>query len=97
MVHGIDLAFAVLCVLNLIDAATTYYIIKSGVGHEANAIMAKLISWLGLGAGLALPKLAVLVALYIVAPPAWALIGLVVLYTGVVINNVLVIQRSKHG
>lgn len=97
MVHGIDLIFAALCVLSLIDAGTTYYIINRGIGHEANVIMAKVISWLGLGAGLSIPKLAVLVALYIVAPPAWVLIGLVVLYIGVVINNALVIHRSKHG
>jgi hypothetical protein len=96
MSHIQAFLFTALCVLQLADVATTYYIISRQIGREANPLMAWLIRQFGLAPGLLLPKAAMLVALYLAVLehgiPHWTLAGLIALYVWVIYNNVGVIR-----
>ena len=89
-----------LIILQILDGVSTYLVIKSG-GVELNGIVKKFLDKLGLVNGLIVAKTlgsAFAVALYFGFPDVWcvtAAIVLVVVYTGVVINNFVVYKRIK--
>lgn len=97
--------FLTLTLLQIADVCTTWHIVHSGIGHEANRFLARLIDDIGLLPGLILPKVLVMVPAYMSArtPLAerWAdltqaaiLAALVVFYVWVVFNNLRVIRRA---
>lgn len=90
--------FILLFALQVADVASTAYVIRRGIGHEANPVMGWLISRLGLTLGLLLPKLAMLVLIYLyVLPVAYAvpiLSALIALYAWIVFKNVRVIRAA---
>ncbi|HJV51409.1 MAG TPA: DUF5658 family protein [Noviherbaspirillum sp.] len=98
--------FLALAVFQVMDIATTYYIIRKGIGYEANRMIARLIDDMGLLPGLVIPKVLVMIPAYmaVTAPIAvhWAalaqdaiLAALVLLHIAVVTNNLLVIRRGR--
>lgn len=92
------LIYLALVVLQLADVATTYYIIRTKIGHEANPIMAWLMNKLGLVAGLLLPKAVLATVLYALVQlrgiPIWALLVALALYVWVIFNNAGVIRTG---
>ena len=77
------------------DFYTTYAIIKSGKGHEANPILAALFGEVGYVAGLVLVKAAAIGAGVFLMPYGYALAGLNVLYLWVVCSNYAVLKDQK--
>lgn len=71
-----DMLFIALSALQIADASLTIQAIRDGA-KEANPIMAWFIEQLGIEAGTILPKVAVMVAIWIAALPWWALACLV--------------------
>ena len=57
--------FCALVALQLADAASTIYIIRRGIGVEANPAMRWVIAKIGAVAGLLLPKMAVMLLAYL--------------------------------
>ena len=94
----IKLLYLALVALQLADVATTFYIIRTKIGHEANPIMAWLMDKLGLVAGLLLPKAALATVLYALVQlhgiPNWALLVVLALYVWVILNNAGVIRTG---
>jgi hypothetical protein len=106
---NIQTLFVVLCVLQSLDIYTTYFIVRDGTGYESNPVMAWLIDKLGLFAGLAAPKLAVLSALgyFLIVKDissdlslsdmkiiSFSLLGLIAFYIYVVRNNFKILHSK---
>ena len=74
------------------DFYTTYTIIKTGKGHEANPVLAWIFNKIGYTSGLAIFK-GLCIAIGIVLLPAWyALAALDILYIWVIWNNYKVLK-----
>jgi len=86
-----------LLALQVLDLATTLYVLRTGKGAEANPIARKLMAWFGPELGLALPKLAFAGAIWTfrASTPAWVFAGLCVLYIVIVANNLKFALRTK--
>jgi hypothetical protein len=81
--------------LQIGDFYTTYKIIKSGVGHEANPILAKLFAKIGYVWGLSLAKgFAVVIGLGIayLSNNLYPMAILVLFYVWVIYNNIKVLK-----
>lgn len=98
--------FAILVLLQIADVCTTFYIVRTGIGREANRLLARIIDDIGLLPGLTLPKVLVMVPAYMSAttPLAvrWAdltqtgiLVAVLLFYVWVVLNNLGVIRRAR--
>lgn len=90
-----------LILLQLADIATTHYALRTGIGTEANPVLRKLFDKFGHEPVLLAIK-GGFIALLVWAVPImeatgylWAVLLLCLLYLYVIINNVLVIFRSK--
>ena len=89
-----------IAVLQVVDIATTVYILRTGIGYEANPIMRKLIEVFG-----SAPVALIVTKVPLVAALAWAAVhgavGTEALWVGaaisalVVANNLLVIKRGR--
>ena len=90
MINGLLLTLFAL--LQLCDFYTTYAIIKSGKGHEANPILAKLFDKIGYVQGLTIAKLLAIVVGFFLLPYWYILAILDALYIWVVINNYKVLK-----
>ena len=90
MINGILFAFFVL--LQCMDFYTTYTIIKTGKGHEANPIIATLMDKLNMAGVLAFFKLACILIGVVLMPYWYALAILDILYVWVVYNNYKVLK-----
>ena len=88
-----------LIALQVADIATTHYVLKTGIGTEANPVLNKLFQKFGHEPVLLTTKGAFIVFLLVVQSqlPAWVLGGLGVFYVAIVGNNVNVILRSRKG
>ena len=81
---------ALLIALQIGDFYTTYTIIKTGKGYEANPFVAKCIDELGLEVGLGFTKVAVIIVGVCVAQfwnGFYVLVPAIALYSWVVFNN----------
>lgn len=98
--------FAVLAVLQIADVCTTWFIIRCGIGHEGNPLVAGAIRSLGLLPGLVLPKVLVMVLVYASARQPLAipfadylqtaiLAALLLWYLRVVLGNLLIILAHR--
>lgn len=78
-----------LLALQVLDLATTLYVLRKGTGAEGNPLARKLMAVFGPELGLALPKIALAGAIWTFrdTTPAWAYALLCVVYLYVVINN----------
>ena len=85
MTNGI--LFALFVILQCIDFYTTYTILKTGKGHEANPILAWVFSKIGYPLGLVVFKGLCIVIGFFLLPYWYALALLNVLYLWVVWNN----------
>jgi hypothetical protein len=95
MING--LLFALFVLLQCVDFYTTYTIIKTGKGHEANPILAKIFDKIGYPAGLALIKGgAIAFAFYLVQfSNAYYILGIAdVIYIYVIFNNIKVMKGN---
>lgn len=90
--------FLVLVLLQVADVATTYRIIRKGMGREANPVMAWLIAKLGLALGLVAPKMAMLalVYLFVLEQCPYVLAPLIALYLWAIFNNAKVIRATRN-
>ena len=88
----------VLIALQVADIATTHYVLKTGIGTEANPVLNKLFQKFGHEPVLLTTKGAFIVFLLVVQHliPVWALGGMVAFYLWVIWNNVRVIQKAKQ-
>ncbi len=84
---------AIFIALQCGDFYTTYTIIKTGKGHEANPFVAKCIDELGLEVGLGFVKVfAIGITAFLLLPYWYALAALDILYIWVVWNNYKVLK-----
>ena len=90
MINGI--LFSIFVLLQCIDFYTTYTILKTGKGHEANPIIATLMDKLNMASVLAFFKLACILIGVVLMPYWWALAILDILYVWVVYNNYKVLK-----
>jgi len=86
-----------LLALQVLDLATTLYVLRKGTGAEGNPLAQKLMAWFGPELGLALPKILLAMAIWTFrdTTPAWAYAGLCVLYAAIVGNNLRFVLRRK--
>lgn len=85
-----------LAFLQLADGWTTWQVIRFG-GHEADKLMLWFMSIFGTYWALVVTKvLVVAVTWYFIEQlPAWLMVGLVVMFSAVVTNNVIVLNKQK--
>ena len=86
-----------LLALQVLDLATTLYVLRTGKGAEANPIARKLMDFFGPELGLALPKLLIAGVIWTVrdTTPPVVFAGLCVLYLVIVANNLKFALRTK--
>jgi len=86
-----------LLVLQVLDALTTLYVLRTGKGAEANPIAKKLMAVLGPEFTVLLVKAALAGAIWTfrASTPAWVFAGLCVLYIVIVANNLKFALRTK--
>jgi len=86
-----------LLALQVLDLATTLYVLRTGKGAEANPIARKLMDFFGPELGLALPKLLIAGVIWTVrdSTPSVVFAGLCVLYLYIVGNNIKFALRDK--
>jgi hypothetical protein len=90
------LLFTLFALLQCIDLYTTYTIIKTGKGYEANPFLAWIFDRIGYVAGLLIFKgLAIAIGLFVVQfwNGYYVLAPLIALYTWVVYNNYKVLNK----
>lgn len=87
------LLLAIFIALQVGDFYTTYTIIKTGKGHEANPILATLMAKFDMAGVLAFFKIAAILAGILLMPYWWALAVLDALYLWVVYNNYKVLTK----
>jgi hypothetical protein len=92
MING--LLFALFVLLQCVDFYTTYTIIKTGKGHEANPILAKIFDKIGYPAGLAIVKGMAIVVGFLLLQYWYALAILDILYVWVIFNNIKVMKGN---
>jgi hypothetical protein len=91
MINGILFSFFV--ILQCGDFYTTYTVIKTGKGHEANPIIATLIQKLNLLFGLLFFKVGAIIIGILLTPYWYALAILDILYVWVIYNNIKVLRK----
>ncbi len=96
----IDIPFILLIsiiFLQILDIYTTHKALSLSHVYEANPVIRFLISKLGKTFGLLLIKFVFVGLLIFLYPylPIYVLIGISILYLGVIINNILVIKRNN--
>lgn len=86
-----------LLALQVLDLATTLYVLRTGKGAEANPIARKLMAWFGPEFGLALPKLLIAGVIWTVrdTTPPVVFAGLCAVYVFIVANNLKFALRTK--
>ena len=86
-----------LLALQVLDLATTLYVLRKGTGAEGNPLAQKLMAWFGPELGLALPKILLAMAIWTFrdTTPAWAYAGLCALYVAIVGNNLRFVLRNR--
>jgi hypothetical protein len=92
MING--LLFVLFALLQCVDFYTTYTIIKTGKGHEANPILAKIFDKIGYPAGLAIVKGLAIAIGFILLQYWYALAILDILYVWVIFNNIKVMKGN---
>jgi hypothetical protein len=92
MING--LLFAIFALLQCVDFYTTYTIIKTGKGHEANPILAKIFDKIGYPAGLAIVKGLAIAVGFVLLQYWYALAILDILYVWVIFNNIKVMKGN---
>ena len=86
---------AIFIALQAGDFYTTYTIIKTGKGHEANPVLATLMAKLDMAGVLAFFKLGAIVIGVLLSPYWYALAILDILYVWVIYNNYQVLTGKK--
>jgi hypothetical protein len=86
-----------LLALQVLDLATTLYVLRKGTGAEGNPVARKLMDFFGPELGLALPKILFAMAIWTfrATTPAWAFALLCVMYLVIVGNNLRFVLRGK--
>lgn len=89
--------FILICILQVLDVVTTLYCLRKGIGTEANPVMRKLMDAVGVKPALLGMKALVIgvTALSMTTTDTTSLWVLAAISAVVVINNALVIDRSR--
>ncbi len=90
MINGI--LFALFVFLQCGDFFTTYTIIKSGKGHEANPVLAWVFGKIGYVQGLCIIKALAIAIVFFLMSYWYALAALDILYAWVIYNNYKVLK-----
>ncbi|WP_440030312.1 DUF5658 family protein [Chromobacterium amazonense] len=91
-------ALIALCVLlQLLDVATTWHVIRRGIGREANPLLRAVMARMGILPSLLLTKCLLLAACWWLRPPWPAYALLAAIYLPVLINNFKVIQQGREN
>ncbi|OVE49466.1 DUF5658 family protein [Chromobacterium violaceum] len=87
-----------LCVvLQLLDVATTWHVIRRGIGREVNPLLIAVMARVGVLPALLLTKLALFAACWWLRPPWPAYAILAAIYTAVLINNAKAIHQGRQN
>jgi hypothetical protein len=89
------LLFTLFALLQCIDLYTTYTILKTGKGYEANPVLAWVFSKIGYPTGLVIFKGLCVIIGFFLMPYWYALAILNVLYLWVAYNNFKVLKEKK--
>ena len=86
-----------LLALQVLDLATTLYVLRKGTGAEGNPIARKLMAVFGPEFGLALPKLLIAGVIWTVrdTTPPVVFAGLCAVYIVIVANNLRFVLRNR--
>lgn len=84
--------FAIFVILQSLDFLTTYNVIKSGKGHEGNAVMAWLFDKIGIIGGFALAKSLAIIAMWFVKDVLFAITILDIIYAYIVYMNYRILK-----
>ncbi|AOZ48854.1 DUF5658 family protein [Chromobacterium vaccinii] len=87
----------IVAIQQLLDIASTWYALRTGIGREANGWLARIMRRVGVQAALLLTKLALLAACWWLRPPWPAYAILAVIYTAVLINNARAIHQGRQN
>jgi len=87
----------IVVIQQLLDIASTWYALRTGIGREANSWLARVMGRIGVLPALLLTKLALLAACWWLRPPWLAYAILAVIYTAVLINNFRAIHQGRQN
>ncbi|VEB43010.1 Uncharacterised protein [Chromobacterium violaceum] len=88
---------AIVICQQLLDIASTWYSLRTGIGREANGWLARVMSRVGVLPALLLTKLSLLAACWWLRPPWPAYAILAAIYTAVLINNARAIHQGRQN
>lgn len=91
------LLIIIVVIQQLLDIASTWHALRTGIGREANIWLARAMGRVGVLPALLLSKLALLTACWWLRPPWPAYAMLAVIYTAVLINNFRAIQQGRQN
>ncbi|MEO4030682.1 DUF5658 family protein [Chromobacterium vaccinii] len=87
----------IVAIQQLLDIASTWYALRTGIGHEANGWLARVMNNVGVLPALLLTKMALLAACWWLRPPWPAYAILAAIYTAVLINNARAINQGRQN
>jgi Domain of unknown function (DUF5658) len=79
--------FSLFIILQFLDFWTTYNVIKSGKGHEANLVMAWLFDKIGIIGGFALAKSLAIIAMWFIKDVLFVIAILNIVYIYIIYSN----------
>ncbi|MGR2664260.1 DUF5658 family protein [Chromobacterium haemolyticum] len=91
------LMMIIVTIQQLLDIASTWYALRTGIGREANSWLARVMGRVGVLPALMLTKLALLAACWWLRPPLPAYAILAVIYSAVLINNFRAIHQGRQN
>lgn len=84
--------FFIFIILQFLDFWTTYHVIKSGKGHEGNAVMQWLFDKIGIIGGFIVAKVCAIIAMWFIKDVLLAIAVLDILYVYVVYQNYRILK-----
>ncbi|MBM2883896.1 hypothetical protein JFK97_05790 [Chromobacterium phragmitis] len=91
------LLIIIVAIQQVLDIASTWYALRTGIGREANSWLARVMERVGFLPALLLTKLALLAACWWLRPPWQAYAVLAAMYTAVLINNARAIHQGRQN
>lgn len=92
----IEYLFIVLLCLQVLDVATTLYVLRKKAGQEGNPFMAKLMEFFGPELGLILPKVVVMIPIWAFREhyETWHWLVMIGIYVLIVGNNLKFVLKA---
>ncbi|AVG17014.1 hypothetical protein CFN79_18895 [Chromobacterium vaccinii] len=91
------LLIIIVAIQQLLDIASTWYALRTGIGREANGWLARVMNHFGVLPALLLTKMTLLAVCWWLRPPWQAYAVLAAMYTAVLINNARAIHQGRQN